>query len=344
SIAPVLRPLAMLGAPIGGSIGLALDTTNAHLESARLNLKLGAGTLTHPLFSHGAIPIASGQLRATYDTPASPLTLHELTVDLGGPVATVSGTVDGLDTASITELATTGAWTHPLQVAAEADVRRMPTNDLERYWPLGLGTNARNWVTGKIHDGGVDEAQLTTRLRFDPAQTAPVQLDVFTGSMKMHGLTVDYHRPLPAVRGVDGTATFDQKKMTLLPTSGTLKGQKVTGGTIVITDLDVVDQWIDINLDVVGPVRDALEVIDAKPLEYAKRVGLDPSRVEGMANAHLRFYFMLDRRTTMDQVEFGVMAQLTGVVLRKVAFDQDLSDGNLKLKLDRGQLQLDGDA
>ena len=55
--------------------------------------------------------------------------------------------------------------------------------------------------------------------------------------------------------------------MTLLPTSGTLKGLRITGGTIVITDLDVTDQWINIALDVNGPVRDALETIDAKPLE-----------------------------------------------------------------------------
>ena len=52
---------------------------------------------------------------------------------------------------------------------------------------------------------------------------------------------------MPAVKGVEGTATFDQKKMTLLPTSGTLKGEKVMGGTIVITDLDVIDQSLRAN-------------------------------------------------------------------------------------------------
>src|SRR5260221_3032166 len=159
----------------------------------------------------------------------------------------------------------------------------------------------------------------------------------------MHGLTVEYRRPLPPVLKVDGSATFDNSHMELFPTSGALKGQRITGGKIVITDLDKADQYIDIKVDISGPLRDALEVIDAKPLRYAHEVGLDPATVDGSADGHLAFKFMLDHRTTMDDIELAVQAELVGTVIRQVAFQQDLDQGNLRLRLDRSQMQVDGD-
>jgi uncharacterized protein YhdP len=336
-IAPVLEPLAGLATPISGSIQLTIDTASMRAEGARVDLTARRGSIVHPVLVDGKLPIAGAQLKVSYDTALARLTLHEFSLDLGGPTVTVKGTVDGFDAHRLL----VGEATGELAVAAEIVARKMPTNDLARYWPPTLAVNARNWVTTNIHDGAVDEATLSTRLRVKPdgAVGAP---DAFGGTLKMHGLTVDYKNPLPVVRGVDGTATFDQRRMTLLPTSGTLKGLRVTGGTIVITDLDVVDQWINIAVDVTGPVRDALETIDAKPLEYARRVGLDPARVDGTADAHLSFYFMLDRRTTFEQVELGVKAQLAGVALRKVAFEQDLTEASLQLRLDRGSLELNG--
>ncbi len=84
-------------------------------------------------------------------------------------------------------------------------------------------------------------------------------------------------------------------------------------------------------------------MIDAKPLRYAREVGLDPATVEGSVDGNLAFKFMLDHRTTMDDIELAVQAQLVGTVIRQVAFQQDLDQGNLRLRLDRSQMQVDGD-
>jgi hypothetical protein len=341
-IAPILAPLSGLHTSIGGTMEVSIDTAHSVVEGARADLTAGPGSIVDPALPGGSVAIAGGQLKASYDTAASRLTLHEFALDLGGPIVKLTGTVDGFDAHRILAGAATGDWGGELTVAAEATGQRMPANDLGKYWPATLAHNAREWVTANIRDGIVDDAHLSTRLRLNPNDIHAVALDAFGGTLKMRGLTVDYHNPLPPVRNVDGTATFDHTKMTLLPTSGTLKGERVTGGTIVITDLDVVDQWIDIQLDVSGPIRDALEVIDAKPLEYARQVGLDPTHVEGTADAHLSFYFMLDHRTTFDQVKVGVQAQLAGAALRDIAFGQDLTEGALRLRLDRVSMQVDG--
>jgi hypothetical protein len=339
---PALAPLGGLHVPIGGTVQFALDTQDGRLQGARVDLDAGAGSLVDPALPGGAIAVGGASISASYDPAAAKLTLHKLTLDLGGPSASVSATVGGLDPDWLLRGAPPAG--SELAVAVDAEILAMPANELARFWPVRLAHNAREWVTANIRDGIVDETHLTTRLRLAAGDFAIAGLDVFGGSMRMRGLTVDYKHPLPPVLKVDGSATFDQTHMELIPTSGTLKGQRITGGKIVITDLDKVDQYIDIKLDVSGPLRDALEVIDAKPLQYAHEVGLDPASVGGTADGHLAFRFMLDHRTTMDDVELSVRAKVSNAAIRRVAFQQDLDQGDLQLRLDRGQMQVDGSA
>jgi hypothetical protein len=339
---PALAPLGGLRVPIGGTVEFALSTENGALQGARIDLNSGAGSLASPALEAGTIPVGGATISASYDPAGARLTLNKLALDLAGPTASISGTVDGLGADWLLRgMPPAGA---ELVVAVEAEVSGMPANDLARFWPPALAHNARTWVTANIRDGIVDETHLATKLRVAAADLEILGLDAFGGSMRMHGLTVDYKHPLPPVLKVDGSAMFDHTHMELFPTSGVLKGQRVTGGKIVITDLEKIDQYIDIKLDVSGPLRDALEVIDAKPLQYAHEVGLDPATVDGTADGHLAFKFMLDHRTTMDDVELAVRAQVTGAAIRQVAFQQDLDQGSLQLRLDRGQMQVEGTA
>jgi hypothetical protein len=341
-LVPALAPLGGLRVPIGGTVEFALNTETGALQGARADLNSGAGSLDDPSLTFGTVPVGGATISASYDPAGARLTLHKLALDLAGPAVRISGMIDGLGADwLLSGRPPAGA---ELGVAVEADVSGMPANDLDRFWPPALAHNARTWVTTNIRDGIVNETHLATKLRLAAADLNVLGIDAFGGSMRMHGLTVDYKHPLPPVLKVDGSATFDYTHMELLPTSGVLKGQRITGGKIVITDLEKVDQYIDIKLDVSGPLRDALEVIDAKPLQYAREVGLDPATVGGTADGHLAFKFMLDHRTTMDDVELSVRAQVTGAAIRQVAFQQDLDQGSLQLRLDRGQMQVEGTA
>jgi uncharacterized protein DUF3971/AsmA-like protein len=341
-LVPALAPLGGLRVPIGGTAEFALNVETGELQGARIDLNSGAGSLDDPSLAFGTIPVGGATISASYDPAGARFTLHKLALDLAGPSVSVSGTVDGLGPDWL--LRGTPPAGVELTAAIEAQVASMPANDLARFWPLALAHNARTWVTANIRDGIVDETHLATKLRVAATDLNVIGIDAFGGGMRMHGLTVDYKHPLPPVLKVDGSATFDQTHMELFPTSGVLKRQRITGGKIVITDLEKIDQYIDIKLDVTGPLRDALEVIDAKPLQYAHEVGLDPATVDGMADGHLAFKFMLDHRTTMDDVELAVRAQIAGAAIRQVAFQQDLDQGDLQLRLDRGQMQVEGTA
>jgi hypothetical protein len=343
-LAPVLAPLAGLEAPVGGTVQVSLDTAAGRVSGASAALTLGAGAIVAPRLESGRAPLAGGAVDAGSDPVAQRLTLRRLALDLGGPRIAASGTLDGLDATRL--LRDPADWGGPLAVAIEIAATAMPADALATFWPSALAPHARDWITANIHDGAVDEAHLSARLRLDPAAPPAEMAAVETlgGTLAMHGLTIDYLRPLPPVRGVAGTAVFDQSRMTLTPTAGDLDGVAVQGGTIVITDLDKKDQDIDIALDVKGRLKGALEVLDSKPFRYAHELGIDPAAVAGGLSAHLAFKFPLDHRTTFDQVAVTARAHLTDAAVGKLVLGQDLTRGDLRLDLDRTGMRLDGTA
>ncbi len=340
-VAPALAPLAALDLPVSGEVRLALDTAALRISAAAGNLRLGAGSLVYPALEGGRVPIASGALSAAYDPAAGRVTLDHLALDLGGPRAEASGTVGGVGAGMLM-----GGWPQSVDVAGELHLYDVPADSLPRFWPEQLASNAREWVTEHIHDGIVPEADARFGGHVDLASGASmlVRVESFAGTFNYRGLTVDYFKPLPPLRGVDGTATFTRAELDLVPSSGAVKGVKLTGGTAKLTQLDTDDQQIAIDFGIKGPVRDVLEVLDSKPLGYAHALNIDPAEVAGTVDGQLHFAFPLSKNLALTMVDFGARAALADVAIRGVIEGRDLTAGALQLKLDRTALRLDGTA
>jgi hypothetical protein len=339
--APALAPLAALDLPVSGEVRFALDTAALRISAAAGNLRLGAGSLVHPALEGGRLPIASGTLSAAYDPAAGRVTLERLALDLGGPRAEVSGRIDGVGAGMLM-----GGWPQSVDVAGELHLYDVPADALPRFWPEQLASNARQWVTEHIHDGIVPEAdaRFAGHVDLTPAASMPVRVATFAGTFDYRGLTVDYFNPLPPLRGVDGAATFNRAELDLMPSSGAVKGVKLTGGTAKLTQLDTNNEQIAIDFGIKGPVRDVLEVLDSKPLQYAHALNIDPAEVAGAVEGQLHFAFPLNKNLALDMVDFGARAALTGVAIRDVFEGRDLTAGALQLKLDPTALRLDGTA
>jgi hypothetical protein len=127
-----------------------------------------------------------------------------------------------------------------------------------------------------------------------------------------------------------------------LPSSGIVKGLKAAGGTLEITDIGAPVEWLTIDVPVTGPLQDALEVIDSKPLYYARAANLDPARVGGHTDAVLHFRLPLLASLKLDQIEYGAKATMTGVSIAKVAMDRNLTDGAISLDLSRAGAHAQG--
>src|SRR5258708_4479388 len=101
-----------------------------------------------------------------------------------------------------------------------------------------------------------------------------------------------------------------------------------------MTGLSEPDQLAAIDVVIQGPLKDALEVLDQKPLGYPSKLGLDITQVQGRTATRLAFRFPLIKRLTLEQVGIGAAANLRDVVIPKVVKDWRLSDGTLALSRD----------
>lgn len=332
-LAPDLAPLAAAALPVGGTVDLDLDRRFLP-RAGRVDLTAGGGRIDLPGLLEGPLDVASARVRAEGNREADRLAVEDLSIDFGGP--------------AIRATARAGTEGDRLAVSAEVTATSVPLDDLHRYWPVALSPNAREWVVGNLSKGIVPEARLTlagSAPRDNPEAFEPTQVHA---TIEGENIDVDYFRPLPRVVGVSRVhATTDAKTFTIRTEGGHIDDVKLGDGTIVIHGLGDKES-IDIDVPVQGPVRTILSVLDHPPLEYPKRLDMDPKRTSGTADAklHLQFPLLVDLK--VDQIDVGVTAKLHNVGIEKVAAGLDATDGALDLALDvkgmavKGTAKLDG--
>ncbi|HYM02917.1 MAG TPA: AsmA-like C-terminal domain-containing protein [Stellaceae bacterium] len=338
--APALAPLASLQLPFGGVLRLELDTSAWRVDDAWCDVTLGSGRITHEALRGGEVAVASGRLRAAYDPVGGRVSVESVALDLGGPRLEVSGAIEGVGGGILA-----GGLPNAIDVVADLKLIDLPVDDLPRLWPEKLSPRTRSWMAEHIHDGVAGATvHLGAHVDFAVDAQPPVKLVSLDGSLLYRGLTVEYFKPLPPLRGVEGNGTFDRAHLDLVPSVGSVKGVHLAGGTAKLYKLDTDDEQITIDLGLQGPLRDVLEVLDSKPLQYARELKVDPARVGGGIDGRVAFTFPLKHDLTLAMVDYGASATMNDVSVGQILFGRDLDRGDLRLKLDRTALRVDGTA
>ncbi len=151
-------------------------------------------------------------------------------------------------------------------------------------------------------------------------------------------------RPLPPVRGVDGSVTFNRKGLTMEIGSGTMASQRVKGGQVAITGLDRGRDAMTIRVDTAGPIREALTLLDHPRLNLLSRLDLDPAASSGQSAVQLAFAFPLRGAVQLQDIDIGVQGKLTDIAMSPILLGQDLTHGQLQLDLDQKGMMLAGTA
>src|SRR5262249_17994146 len=118
---------------------------------------------------------------------------------------------------------------------------------IDELWPPAMSPGGRRWIIDNVGDGILDEATAKLTLDLDPvAHTAAISSA--QGGLRYRDLTVNYFNGLPLARGVAGTARFTGKRLEFTPTAGLVKGVKLTGGTVQLSELGERVEWLTIDL------------------------------------------------------------------------------------------------
>ena len=225
-----------------------------------------------------------------------------------------------------------------VQVALEGKGGAILVDDLHLLWPHGLSPKPRHWVVHQLSKGMANHVstQMQGVMSFNSGgKISHFEVPHIQGYIEASGVTVDYFGKLPPVTDVKGTCHFTRKQF-LINAVGIANGILLKVGKIVINDLHVKDQTIDIKLDLEGPVRHSLEIVDAEPLRFAKKLDLDPMRISGLARTRLHLAFPLETNLDLNLIDVKAQSQIKG---GEILYETQL-DGK-PVKMDQGDFHLD---
>ncbi len=217
-----------------------------------------------------------------------------------------------------------------------------PVDELKYAWPQALASDAQEWVTTNITGGVVPRAAVSIKGVLDSEKNFTVaSLD---GKLNFEGLTVGYLSPMPPVTNVVGEAQYDADNFNLTITGGDLFDTKLTAADIRISGLSVEDQDIEMNLELDGPIRDAITTISSEPLQFPQEMGLTPQQFSGRARTKLWVKFPLLKDLLIEQVEMKTEAIVDDLVLRNVVKDLGVSGSGLIVEADTEKMSVRGKA
>ncbi|MEQ9609747.1 MAG: AsmA-like C-terminal domain-containing protein [Kiloniellaceae bacterium] len=337
---PVLAPVGGLTARISGSVYTSLSLAG-EIGHTGFDLQGFAGTLSIPGIEMEPVPVRELTMSGRYDSTESRFDLDRSHIALGtaeepGPLFDIAGVFD--------HDPLTRGW----QINAEATLAEVQVAQLPAYWPPSLAADARPWVVENVTRGVVDKAAATLEVTVPDGDFAAAQIAGFGGTLQYRDVEVHYLRPLQPVQALAGTATFDLDSLRFAVASGHLNDLAIGPSTVDITGFTTSDadegiyEHLAIATQVVGPVYDALAIVDHERLNLLSKVGFSAAGSDGTVSADLGFQFPLSKDLSFDDVTLQVAAAVKDGTLKNVFKGQDMTEAQLDVELDQGGLQLIG--
>ncbi|WP_336232948.1 YhdP family protein [Thalassospira sp. CH_XMU1458] len=325
SISDLFEQLRDAYVPVSGKLRASFDA-KGELLTAATDLSVGSGVITFPDEIRATYRVSDGQIVTSY-VPGR-FSIDDVVLNVGDASAKLQGVV----------LDPFGQW----QVNLDASAKNVATNDLDRLWPEGVGVDARTWVVTNLSEGIVHQATLHTELRLDDA--GEVIVDDLGGQMTTSGVTVHYLGEMPEVHNSAGRAEFDETSFSIFVNTGEADGIQVTDASIIFTKLDEPTPYADIEIVAQGSARKALELIEAKPLGFATRLGIDPAQISGEQATRVRLHFPLLRDVTFDDVDVAAASRIEKAGIVGAFRGMDVTAGSFELQVNTKGLELGGTA
>ncbi len=326
-----LEPLAKLEAQLEGTLTLSLD---AELEPSGMSfdVRAGAGRVHLDTLFDAPVDFDSGNLRVRSERGLEAFVLENATLELGSTTVLLNGNARHV----------LDQW----NLGIIAEVRNLPVNSIETYWPQDVEPSARTWITENLRDGHVDSAVLRARASVPEADPASVDILDFDGEIRFRETAVHYLRPLPPVREVFGVARFDARNFDIDLGGGTLGDLVAESGRVEILGLDGPPRGESIKIEVTisGPVRDAFQILDSEPLGFISGFGLDPARTSGSHRTNAVFAFPLLDDVLIDQIAVATASRMVEFGAEDAVFGLPVREGDLALNVNRDGMEVSGTA
>jgi len=274
------------------------------------------------------MPIRRATLRGSFDLGAGTIQLPAFELDLDGPAAEGAITVMGL-----------GSATPELQVIGS--IRNVPIDQLSNYWIEGWGTKARNWSLRSLSGGMLREITVNANLGFAGGH---LTVNAVNGTLTADAGVLRPVGDLPAISDLWTTAHFTAERMDFKFSEGASGKLRLQAGTVALIDINSSHPRAEIAAKVTGPLADAVNYVDHKPLRFASALALAPERLSGNVDVDIVLGFPLLADLPVGSVETAAKARLRGVTLARAVGGLDLADGNFEMTASNKEMRISGTA
>jgi hypothetical protein len=331
-VVPELEPLDYISAPLSGSLTLTMNDTGEQL-GLNFDLSVGEGQVNVPDMLAQPLDLKDARFRGYADGGKGILFLDEASLGFkDGFRASFGGTM-------------TRQPGERYSIDVQGQFFDLATDRLGQYWPPGMAKNAREWVTGHLAGGKVNAGRIAAKLSPDMvAGTTRLGRDAIKLNFTFEGITVNYLPPMSRMTESKGIASLDADVFTLDLESAKV-GNIVSGpGSVKISGLQDRDQFADISNIARGTSADVLTLIDQKPLGFPSKLGIKPASVGGSGEVRFRLRFPLLVNLKTDDIVVNADADLTDLSMGGLLGRYELSQGQMKLKVDTKGLEANGRA
>ncbi len=325
--APELGALGGIELPLSGRIDLDFDPqfrlTEAAFDIAGENGRLSAAAYGLPTDAK----VRRVRLRGRMPKGLAAIEIEDAEADFGGPTLSLRGRVTGLEASP--------------HAAATVIARNVSADDMRRLWPLDAAPHAREWITENIVRATIGEAQLQISAGAAAANSR-WQVEAANGTFNVANAEVNYLTPMPHIQGLDGTGKFTKSRVDITTSGGGVGDLHLGNASIALTALDTDNETAELDVPITGPLRDALDLVDGPPFGYLKKIGLSPAAFSGDAAIRLALKLPLKHDLKTEQIDVLATAQVQHMAQLHAALGQDVTDGDVQVRVDKEKLDLSG--
>ncbi|MDD9909952.1 MAG: DUF3971 domain-containing protein [Ahrensia sp.] len=239
------------------------------------------------------------------------------------------------------------------QFSLSLATKRMDIVHLKQFWPAVIAPQAHRWADGGIRDGAIEEASLTMALPLREIWTdtplTPQQLSI---RLPIVGATVATTGDLPAIEEARGDVRISGTTTSVVLSHGRLDSGsgpvKVDSGSLILQGGTKGSLPADLALKLSGSVSAVARLGTLEPLDFTKRLGLQPQDLSGSVDAAITTSFDIAKGFQADQNRWGARVQIAdgaskaAINGRKVREAQLVIEASQQLAIVKGSATVDG--
>ena len=313
------------------------DYLNTSIEKIDFEFDSGHGIISFAGDAKYNYEIDDMQVKGNIVGGIDEINIAEAEFKLGGQDATFSLRASGFETYYLE---------HSLKdssVRFNVEVKEFSLQNLSKFWPRYLAEPAWQWCKEGLPDGIAKNAKFTFDFGYNN-KTSTWGLLNLNGVAELNDVDIYYLDGMPMVRDVYGTAKFTAKNISIDIDKGISDGVIITGGNVNIYDLDKEDNYISIKLIGNSAVKDAIELINHPPLEFATEAGIDFENIKGTVDIELKLDFELRNDIKGKDIKTDVKAVLHDIEIENIFANHDIKAENIALNVNSKGWNLNGQA